>query len=83
MSSVTRRVVNCQRFKIQTSFQDAHYLLLQLKSFIFNVFHVVMTSIRWALEDEYDKADAIAVDSTDPTSREPSQMETDNPASRS
>ena len=59
------------------------YLLLQLKSFIFNVFHVVMTSIRWALEDEYDKAAAIAVDSTDPTSREPSQIETDNPTSRS
>lgn len=31
------------------------YLLMQLKSFIFNVFHVVMTSIRWALEAEYAK----------------------------
>ncbi len=59
------------------------YLLLQLKSFIFNVFHVVMTSIRWALEDEYDKADAIAGDSTDLTPREPSRKEDDNDASRS
>lgn len=39
------------------------YLLLQLKSFIFNVFHVVMTSIRWALEDEYDKSDFVAAGS--------------------
>lgn len=28
------------------------YLLMQLKSFIFNVYHVVMTSIAWALENE-------------------------------
>lgn len=54
------------------------YLLLQLKSFIFNVFHVVMTSIRWALEDEYDRVDAIAVDSSDPTPRGPSQEENEN-----
>lgn len=31
------------------------YLLMQLKSFIFNVYHVVMTSIRWSLEDRYDQ----------------------------
>ncbi len=30
------------------------YLLLQLASFIFNIFHVVMTSIRWALQKEYE-----------------------------
>ncbi|WP_254508241.1 hypothetical protein [Anatilimnocola floriformis] len=29
------------------------FLLLQLKSFIFNIYHVVMTNIRWALETEY------------------------------
>lgn len=30
------------------------YLLLQLASFIFNIFHVVMTSIRWALQKDYE-----------------------------
>lgn len=55
------------------------YLLLQLKSFIFNVFHVVMTSIRWALEDEYEKESAIAVDSTDSIQPEPSQTAKEDP----
>jgi hypothetical protein len=31
------------------------YLLMQLASFIFNVFHVVMTSIRWALQKDYEE----------------------------
>lgn len=31
------------------------YLLMQLASFIFNIFHVVMTSIRWALQKDYDQ----------------------------
>jgi len=57
------------------------YLLLQLKSFIFNVFHVVMTSIRWALEDEYDKADAIAASADEPSTQEASPTESDNQAS--
>jgi hypothetical protein len=33
------------------------YLLMQLKSFIFNIHHVVMTSIGWALENEPDDPD--------------------------
>ncbi len=34
------------------------YLVLQLSSFIYNIFHVVMTSIRWALEQDYKKQNA-------------------------
>lgn len=46
------------------------YLLFQLKSFIFNVFHVVMTTIRWALEEKYEKSESAAdSDSSDPASR--------------
>lgn len=37
-------------------FGTAAYLLMQLQSFIFNIYHVSMSSIRWALEEEYDKA---------------------------
>jgi hypothetical protein len=44
------------------------YLLLQLKSFIFNVFHVVMTSIRWAIEEEYEQTDAARVATPDSVS---------------
>jgi len=29
------------------------YLIMQLKSFIFNIYHVVMTNIRWSLEEAY------------------------------
>lgn len=31
------------------------YLLLQLASFIYNILHVVMTSIRWALQKDYER----------------------------
>lgn len=30
------------------------YLLMQLASFIYNIYHVVMTSIRWELQKHYD-----------------------------
>lgn len=33
------------------------YLLMQLNSFIFNIYHVSMSSVRWTLEEEYDQAD--------------------------
>jgi hypothetical protein len=36
------------------------FILLQLKSFIFNINHVVMTNIRWSLENEYLKKNSEA-----------------------
>jgi hypothetical protein len=38
------------------------YLLMQLASFIYNIFHVVMTSIRWALQKDYQERNAAAVE---------------------
>lgn len=32
------------------------YLLMQLASFIYNIYHVVMTSIRWELQKHYESA---------------------------
>lgn len=37
------------------------YLILQLGSFIFNIHHVVMTSIRWALETRYKSSNDSSV----------------------
>ena len=34
------------------------YLLMQLASFIYNIYHVVMTSIRWALQKDYETQNA-------------------------
>ena len=34
------------------------YLVMLLKSFIYNVYQVVVTSVRWDLEDEAKRADA-------------------------
>jgi membrane protein implicated in regulation of membrane protease activity len=31
------------------------FLLMQLKSFIFNIYHVVMTSIKWELYQKYNE----------------------------
>jgi len=56
------------------------YLLLQLKSFIFNVFHVVMTSIRWALEDEYSRADAIVAEDTNSAPQDPLHIDDESQA---
>ena len=69
-SQVSICVLSCALGLLAGSFA---YLLLQLKSFIFNVFHVVMTSIRWALEDEYEKESGIAVNSTELIQPDPSQ----------
>jgi hypothetical protein len=48
------------------------YILMQLKSFIFNVYHVVMTSIRWSLEEEYDR-EVGSQDNKPPTSQHTSE----------
>jgi len=37
------------------------YLILQLGSFIFNIFHVAMTIVRWTLEIEYDQQPEVHV----------------------
>lgn len=34
------------------------YLLMQLASFIYNIYHVVMTSIRWELQKDYEQQNA-------------------------
>lgn len=38
------------------------YLLMQLASFIFNVYHVVMTTVRWALQRDYEASNIVATD---------------------
>jgi hypothetical protein len=43
------------------------YLVLQLASFIFNIFHVVMTSIRWQLEKTFEAANGQTNANSDPT----------------